>query len=106
MGCSISFYASDIELYHISLPVHGFLASSTRAELYGCMTAISIVRDLEDLLGIAIDVQIGCDNSRSIDVTNGEPPQKKNADLEHEIHFLRTEHRGHIDAYYIKTHQD
>lgn len=105
MGCSISFYTPEVELYHISLPVHGTPISSTRAELFGYMMSISIVRDLEELLGIPIDVNLGCDNSRSSDVSNGEPPKKKNADLEYEINFLKTEDKGHIDAHHIKTHQ-
>ena len=70
------------------------------------MTIMTIVRDLEEQLGIPIEAQIGCDNARSIEVSNGDDPKKKNADIEHEIIFLKNENEGHIEAYYIKTHQD
>lgn len=65
-----------------------------------------VVRDLEELLEISIDVRLGCDNTRALDVSNGDSPKKKNADLEYEIIFLKNENKGNTEAYHIKTHQD
>ena len=106
MSCSFSFFKETTELQYDMCSVHGSPVSSTRAELFGCLQILSVVRDLELYHGIAINIDIGCDNKRSIDVVNGSSPKKKNADYEHEIHHLIRLMRGNCEAHYIKTHQD
>lgn len=87
MSCAISFFTEDAEIHYEVCPVHGTPVSSTRAELYGYLLVLSVVRDLEGILDITITLNLGCDNQRSLDVVNGEAPKKKNADFENEIHF-------------------
>ena len=82
--------------------MHGTPRSSTRAELFGCLSILSTTRFLEAEVSTAINVRIKCNNKRTIDVANGSIPKRINLILHNLLSCIQEK----ISAHYIKTQQD
>lgn len=107
MDASISVFKEMVELHFDSNVVHGLPASSTRAELFGVIMALSCDQvilnnqtyDEFELYGYKLTSIAAINQPDELDV-------RENLELIHEIDFIRQQIGAPVNTTYIKSHQD